>query len=268
MATQTTRVAVIGDLHSGHIVGLTPPQFDVSHESKDYQKIDGMRREYWKYFAREVDAIKPIDILIVNGDCIEGKGKRSGGTELIEADTGKQCDMAETAIRYVGAKHIVMTYGTPYHTGDENDFENKIAKDLKADKIGSHDWLDVNGCIIDYKHHCGSSVVPHGRHTYVARERLWNLLWAEFEECPKSHIILRSHVHYFDYCGGFNWLGMTLPALQGYGSKYGARVCSGTVDFGFVHFDITNKDNYTWTPHILKLKKFVHPYAIPSSKQK
>jgi hypothetical protein len=111
---------------------------------------------------------------------------------------------------------IVSVYGTPYHTttnGDE--WENIIAHRAGFDKIGSHEWIDVNGCIFDLKHHIGSSSVPHGRHTQSAKQHLWNLLWAEKGLQPKANVILRGHVHYHQYCGGTDWVAITSPALQG-----------------------------------------------------
>jgi len=35
------------------------------------------------------------------------------------------------------------------------------------------------------------------------------------------------------------------------GSKYGARECSGTVDWGLIYFDIY-KDGYSWTPKVIR----------------
>jgi hypothetical protein len=214
---------------------------------------------YWDFFAKRVKELGHIDICLVVGDCIEGKGAKSGGTELLEADLMKQCTIAEEAIDYVGADQTYMVFGTSYHTGSDFDAERKICNDVGAVKIGSHDWINVNGLVFDYKHHVGSSQVPYARHTAVARERMWNMFWNEWDEFPKADVFLRGHVHYFDYCGGYGWLAMTLPALQGYGSKYGSRICSGTVDFGFVHFDVTSKDDYTWAHHILKLRRSKQP---------
>ena len=148
---------------------------------------------------------------------------------------------------------VVCTYGTAYHTGDGEDFENLVASDLNA-KIGSHEWVDVEGVMFDLKHHCASSSVPHGRHTGVARDRLWNVLWNERAMSPKADVIVRSHVHYYDFCGGVNWLGLTTPALQGLGTKYGSRRCSGTVDFGFLVFEC-NKGAYTWKHFIANVRE-------------
>ena len=67
--------------------------------------------------------------------------------------------------------------------------------------------------------------------------------------------MLRSHVHYHSFAGGPGWLAMTTPGLQGYGSKFGARNISGTVDIGFVYFDITGKGEYTWGTKIVRMPR-------------
>lgn len=71
-------------------------------------------------------------------------------------------------------------------------------------------------------------------------------------------MFLRGHVHYFNYCGGSSggrhWLAVTVPALQGPGSKYGVRQCSGTVDFGLIHFDVDDHGGYQWTSHLIPFR--------------
>jgi len=254
MKKQNMRVLVGSDLHSGHIVGLTPPNWQLKRTGVHQRdKLTNLQSNLWQWWVDTCKKLQPIDLFIVNGDAIDGRGERSGSTELITADRNHQVDMATEAILKPRAKHIVMTYGTGYHTGYEEDFETQIAKNVKADKIGAHEWIDINGKIIDCKHHITSSSVPHGRHTAAAREHLWNILWHEHEEQPKADIIIRSHVHYFDYCGGSDWLALTTPALQGMGTKYGSRACSGRVDFGVVCFDINSDGSYTWQPILAKI---------------
>jgi hypothetical protein len=250
------RGAIIADLHGGHVVGLTHPDFDAKPNSLESPEraLYELRRELYKWFMDEIKELGRLDFLIVNGDAIDGKGDKTGGTEELIIDRDLQCDNSSSIIDGINASKIYMTYGTPYHVGLTEDFENKIASDVGAVKIGSHDWLDVNGLIFDYKHFVSSSSIPHGRHTAIARDWLWSRLWAERGEYPKSDILIRSHVHYLDYAGGADWLGIITPALQWYGSKLGKRRMSGTVDFGFLHFDVTSKEDWTWHPHILRRK--------------
>lgn len=234
-------VLVIGDMHCGHMVGLTPPShFECSKNKPKRHKV---QMEMYDTFLRSLDQTGRPDILLVLGDCIEGKGEKSGGTELITSDRFEQCDMAVEIIKKINAKKIVMVYGTPYHTGAEEDFERQVADDVGAEKIGGHEWPDVNGVIFDIKHYIGSSQNEHGRHTPLANERISNLLWSEFEESPKADIFLRAHVHYYAEAGGKNWIGRTIPSLQGKGSKFGVLRCRGMVHFGMLFYEVFDKTN-------------------------
>lgn len=256
MPKKKKRIVVISDMHCGHKCGLTPSSWlytPPETASISRRRLADFRSMAFDKYYSTIKSLKPIDILLVNGDCIDGRGEKSGGTELLTTDRDEQCDMAIELIEMTGSKNIVMTYGTGYHTGSLEDFENRIARDVKAKKIGGHEWVEANGVIFDVKHKVGASTVPHGRFTSIARENVWNILWSEREESPRSNVIIRSHVHYHGFCGGPDWLAMTTPALQGPGSKFGTRQCSGTVDFGLVHFDVNPSGSYVWEPHLVKM---------------
>lgn len=254
MTRKGRRVVIIADPHSGDVLGLTHPDFDGDRRDPLYHKLYRARREYWNFFASTIAILKPIDILILNGDAIAGKGEKSGGIELIVNDRHEQCDMAVAAIEECGKPDIYMTSGTPYHTGVTEEFEREIAKTVKAVKFGRHDWLSVNGLVFDYRHFISGSQMPYGRHTAGARDRVWNVLWNEDGAYPKADILIRSHVHYFSFEGGANWMFVTTPALQGKGTKFGAERMSGTVDFGLLSFDVMSKTDWSWSRHILRFK--------------
>jgi len=148
---------------------------------------------------------------------------------------------------------VNVTYGTGYHTGCEEDYEKIIADRLGA-KIGSHEWISVNGLVFDCKHKIGSSSIPHGRATAMLRDRLWAEIWARHDEQPASQIQIRSHVHYFGAFLGEDYLAITTPALQGMGSIYGSRQCSGRVTVGLIEFKVKDDGSYDWQPHLANLK--------------
>jgi len=254
------RVLVLSDLHCGHATGLTPP--DWMHKVQSRSSSSAIRRrnkftelqtQMWKWYTSQLSDIGKVDICMVMGDCVDGGGQRSGGTELIEVDTNKQAEIAIECLTEVKAKKHVMVYGTPYHTGDGSDVEDLIAQEMDA-KIGGHEWVDVNGVIFDLKHKIGSSGIPHGRGTAIMKEKLWSQLWEQDGDQPRADILLRGHVHYHTYVGGPEWLGMTCPALQGMGTKYGSRQCSGLVHFGLVVFEVSEKGDYTWQSRIARLE--------------
>ena len=256
-------IILTGDWHCGGRTGLTMPQYqyrDGPGSAFGYYAL--IQSAVWDWFSADIDAIRErhgIDMLIINGDAIDGSGAKNGGGEMITTDRNIQVEMAENVARFIDAKKCLVTAGTPYHTGQEEDFESVLASNLNAD-FGSHEFVNVNGLIIDCKHKVGSSAIPHGRHTAIAREALWNLLWNEKGVQPRADVIIRSHVHYHGYCGDSNTLRMTLPAMQLW-TKYGGRQCSGTIDLGFVHMivdehDGDNKPSYSWQAHLLDLKVF------------
>jgi len=256
------RIIVIGDLHCGHRCGITPPDFqgeqpDGSGKETKWNKI---RLECWHEYDRLLRELAPFDHLFVMGDCIDGKGKRSGGTELIQPTLAAQKDMAVETINHArvvcGRRKlsIVGVYGTSYHVAsDGEDMEDAIKKACGFTKYGAHEWPEVNGAVFDLKHKIGSSSIPHGRHTAVARDLLWNSLWYMLSMQPKAAVLLRAHVHYFTHCGTAVWSGFTTPALQAMGSKFGAREMSGTVDWGLMHFDVSAKGAVDWHAHCINI---------------
>ena len=271
----TKRVVILSDFHCGHRAGLTPPYRWPTPESKhkdDDERTIRVRKhteryrklneECWNWFTGELTKLKKtspskkIDACFFNGDAIDGKQQACGGSEFNAPTMIDQCDMATHILKRVQAEKYVLSYGTPYHVGKDTDWEDSIADRLGAVKIGSQVFPEVNGVTFDLKHEpAGNSNIPHGRHTGVAKDRMWNLMWwADEERQPRAQVYIRSHVHYHAYAGGPGWLAMTTPALQAASTKYGARRCVGMVDYGFVHFDIHDNGSYTWQSHVAKIK--------------
>lgn len=255
---ETRRVVTISDLHCGHEFGLTPPawQYKIDGHPR-IAKAAKFQRALWNFATDALDNLKPIDVLIVNGDAIDGKGEKSGGIEQITTDRLEQCEMAAEFINYAEAKQVRLLHGTRYHVGRDEDFEMALVDKIncKDTTVQGHGFFDINGCIFDVKHKVGSSSIPHGRMTALARAHLWNQIWAaERERQPMANIIQRAHVHYFAYAGGRDWVAMTSPALS-YGTSYGIRECEGQVDVGLLVVEIDKHGGWKWEPILAEFKQ-------------
>jgi hypothetical protein len=247
------RLVVVSDLHCGHIAGLTHPDYQMTAANGPKQRQWAeMQSKLWTWYTDKIKTLGKIDVLVCNGDAIEGKADRTGGTELITADRRRQVEMARKALDIMRAEKICIVYGTPYHVGREEDWEAILADSMGA-SCKSHLFLDVEGTVFDIKHRVSSSIIPYGRLTAPLREKVWNVLWAERGEQPRAEVIIRSHVHYYGYAGDARGLVITTPALQGPGSKYGARMCAGTIDFGFLVFECDQK-SYIWRPELCDMR--------------
>lgn len=236
---------IISDLHCGHEAGLTPPKWDAERGNERARHLYHLRRYAWDWLVSELKG-KKFDFTIINGDLIDGKGEKSGGTEQLYLDRDDQAEMAAGALKHFHLGEKFISFGTPYHVGNSEDWERQIAAAIGATKVGGCDDLDVNGCIINYRHFIGGSNIPHGRSTAMKKEALWNAIWAARGEYPKAKVIIRSHVHYFDFSGNFDVLGIVTPALQIYGTKFGTRKMSGSVDFGYVVINIDKDGDPKW----------------------
>ena len=232
----TKRLLIIADLHCGHKSGLTPPEWFCNESNKKRRRI---QEESWDWFKGTVNEIGFVDVVVANGDIIDGKGFKSGGTELITSDLFKQIKIAERCIDEIDFNKIFFTYGTTYHVSSNgDDFEVSLADKFNT-VIKDHLWLDINGCVFDFKHKVSSSSVFSGRATALLKEVLWNREWAATGEAPKADVFIRSHVHYHTSVTDNNkYLAMSTPALQVADTKFGGRECSGVVDFGVILIEI------------------------------
>jgi len=147
-------VGIFADLHCGHLAGLAPPAWFVSAGNRKGKAILKLQQDMWRAFKAMLKPVKELDLAIWNADLIDGRGERSGSTELIAIDRQDQVEMAITVIKNVPAKAHLFTRGTAYHTGGAEDWENLIASAYGGD-IHDHQWADVNGLVFDVKHHIG-----------------------------------------------------------------------------------------------------------------
>lgn len=249
------RVVVISDLHCGHVVGLTPPSWHYAVPAgapRSVRRQAEFREGQWRFYAETLRALQPIDRLIVLGDCIDGDQEKGHGTELIVTKRDEQCRMAVDCIAEVRAAKVAMVYGTPYHAGKFEDWEDQVAEKFGGN-IGTEQDLDINGVRFNCKHFIGNASSPVSRFTALSSEQLRQLLWAEAGQQPKADVILRGHVHRFAFAGEGRWTGFICPPLQGLGGKI-ARIRSGLpLAFGFLHFVVNGDGSYTWTKHLQPL---------------
>ena len=253
---QIKRVLLFADSHCGSEVGLTPPSYQYqiidnppSEEVRIRNKWAKQQYECWQWYINILNVLGHIDVCLINGDCIDGSGKRSGGTELITTDRKEQVAMAIECINQIQADRYTMTFGTPYHCGDNEDFEIDIAKYLGC-KIGGHEWEDVNGVVFDLKHKQSNCINPS---TGLFNEIRDNREWVAVGEQPKADVLVRSHTHRFCLVRTEDTIGISTPALQAYGTKFGARQCSRKVQFGMMALDVWPDGEVVEHVHIARL---------------
>lgn len=224
-------IVIVSDTHCGSVFGLTPPEYFSKHH-------ETMQQEGWKAYKKMTRDWERPDILVGNGDMIEGTQSKQGAAELITPDRNVQVDMAEECLREWHAKKIFLTYGSKYHVGEQaEDFEYNIAKSLKA-KIEGRLFINVEGMTFDIRHKVGMSVVPYGRATILLRDLAWDLIREANGSGPRVDVVVRSHVHYHIWIEQPGKIAFTTPALQLARGRFGSRECVGETHWGAIRLTI------------------------------
>lgn len=251
------RALLPGDFHCGSNIGLTPPAYQYkiienpkTEEHRKRNKWARLQIECWEWYIKTLESLKPIDKCFVLGDLIEGDGSRSGGTELITTDRKAQTGMAIETLEPIEAGGTVFVYGTPYHTGQTEDWETDVSNHFNC-KIGSHEWETINGVVFDLKHKQSNTKNPA---TSLFNEIIDNREWALTGEQPKADVIVRAHTHRFCSIRIEDCRAISIPALQSYGSKFGSRQCTRKVHFGLVALDVWPDGFIQEHIHIAKLQ--------------
>ena len=246
------KVLVIGDLHCGSMCGITPPGWIVSKKRNAF--FSSLQEEMWERYVEMVNHFGHVDSVVVNGDVIDGKGIRSGGTELITNDMLEQVEMATSVLSELNTSQFYFTYGTPYHTSSQSgeDFDKLVADNFDAN-IYDVLHLKVEDVLFNISHKVGSSSSPYNRAQPVGKHRLWDTLHCLRNDDEAASVFIRSHVHYFSFCGESKWTAFTLPALQTSQTKYGARQCVGNTDWGMCMIKVDHDLLAGWDCQMVEL---------------
>ncbi len=214
-------VMVVSDLHCGHHEALWPTDLALPWGEK-LRANKGQRYllKCWEDLQREAKARKP-DILVVNGDLVDGEQRKSAGTEAsttILAAQQKASVMLLEPLRDL-VKELYVIRGTPYHDGRLGMDVEAIATQLGA-VPSTKDWhshsylnLDVKGVVLNFQHGISVSGGLY-RATAHDREGVWAALAGKEGKMPKSDAVIRSHCHYFTHVEHSTRHIVTSPAWQ------------------------------------------------------
>lgn len=211
MSNGAINLVVVSDTHCGSRSAICVPGMELSGGgSYEYTAAQKALYDAWVGLCKEW--ANP-DILIVNGDAIEGQARKESGVPCWSTDLDDQLNCAEQLIKLWGAKKTYIIDGTGYHVdAGGKSLENHLAARVGAVKIGpgtslSHDelFLNVGGFTFHASHHIQVGTGWY-RTTPVARELVFALLNESHKH--KVDVVIRSHVH--------SYVGVEFTRQRGY----------------------------------------------------
>jgi hypothetical protein len=219
-------IVTISDQHFGCRLGLCPPEGVELDDGGRYMPSALQRvvfnwwTEFWRDFVPEATNGEPYHI-VNNGDVIDGVHHNS--TTQISHNIDDQKKLARQVLmphiekcRRMGGRYYHVR-GTEAHVGKSAVYEEELARELGAVKnsVGQFArwelWLKLNGHLLHYLHHIGTTASSAHEASAVNAE-----LSAEFNEAARwdekaPAVVIRSHRH--------RCIEVRLPVKDGWGSS-------------------------------------------------
>ncbi len=191
-------IGLLNDFHVGSAFGLWPEKFEGSCGAPKLNVGQGYLLDNWMRIAKE---IPDLDILIVNGDAIDGQAPKDEGRYIIEPDPQFQARAAVKLLepwkkRVKKGGQVYCTEGTRYHEDVGSTWSEYIAKELGSvpvkDNRYSWDWLllQAGWARVDIAHRQSMTIAY--RSTMGERE----LNYSEMQNSP-ADLVIRAHSHYY-----------------------------------------------------------------------
>jgi hypothetical protein len=194
-------IGIVADLHCGSRWGLYP-------KSKMPPDTPEAVRWLWSCWEWLIENWPPLDLLILNGDEIDGKQGRAASTGLWNADLSAQVDYAIECLEPLvkKARKVIRQNGTGYHVSTEQPLrqldEHFRVNPTDAARSIVRDIQLADGAILNVKHQPeGEGTLYRG--TGLDREVLWACLSETVKGLPKATHLIRSHLHSSAHLRGF-----------------------------------------------------------------
>jgi len=238
------RILVVSDLHLGSNVAICLPEEYDTDNNQSYTANEISRFYFDKWC--EMRNLGHFDMVVVNGDVVDGSNPKSSGIGTYTSDIHSQAVMAAKLLKMIDTDEFLFTDGSAYHTGR---FKGGISGDhLTCDLIGGK-WLGlwdnftVEGINLHVQHHGAVSSTPYGRCTPQQK----TALLMKAQDTP-SDIYIHSHTHKFVFSGNSTNLTIGTPCWKGIDDFIG-KMHQDIPDNGYVIIEVENND-YTWKYHI------------------
>jgi hypothetical protein len=232
------KILAISDLHCGAVAGLLPPNYH--HRDRDIKLQQNRVQEHlWDHWKLMCDSIGHVDIIICNGDIVDGCNRHSHGKDILISDIMVQCDIACQCLKMIDANKYIFTQGSGYHVNDNPSADEMICKMMNGDWYNWFGDVYVDNIVINIQHETPFSKDPGGR--FNSQRKDANQLKLQGND---ADIFIRSHTHYFAYSGDANSLTVTTPCwkgLDGFVSKKSQILPHN----GYILFNVEGSD-YSW----------------------
>ena len=252
-----------GDFHIGSKGSITLPEVITDADIPSKKEIipaNETQKEIIKIYERLCDQYPHPDLLILNGDLVDGRNYKESGLGLWSSDVEVQAKVFAELISWLKPRKIIGTSGSPYHS-DKNPNMDATAIE-KCRTLGRKKGIfrqgyvsaNVNGCRMHARHKITvSKSTWQYRATPLGKARVLSVLAEDKYGIYK--LLFHSHAHYFMYVGDSSGLSMVLPCWKVYDPFVDTFVEFNDPAIGYVAFEIENDGTFHFDFDITHFKQ-------------
>jgi hypothetical protein len=220
-------ILVISDIHVGSSEGLCPPNF--TNSLGNISELSPRQSFLWDNYIAILNGITeqnlPVDLIVANGDMIDGKQKKNEGAGLTILSGEDQVNAAIFALREIQSRFPNVPWrfveGTPYHEQPEQ--VRLIARHFNAPIPKMTLRIAVGKANVQFHHEVGfSSSLIGAKAAALEKAIVENLIATTLQDWRDYHILVRSHVHYFRAVAMRNHICISTPCFQ-MQNRYGTK---------------------------------------------
>jgi hypothetical protein len=254
----------LGDIHVGNEGSI------MTEEVNSEECNPGRNRRYFANATQKkliqkwydmCDEVQKPDVLLLNGDLVDGKNYHETGMGCWTTDVTLQAQVLTDLVKMIKPRKIVATSGSPYHS-DRNPNMDRIATlGCGGTFQGGFASININDKRI-YAQHKVSVSKSSWQYRATPIGRALVLAALNEKEMGHYHIVLKSHAHYYCCVSFSDSLGMILPAWKAYDAFGDTNIEFANPALGYVRFDFDGND-FTFSHSIFHMKsKDIHPDII------
>lgn len=184
------RILILGDLHAGSKCAPWPTSWlpgDQPHRDSRYLT---------ECLAHAAENLEPVDLLILNGDLIDGSQKKSGGLGLFNPRLRDQVAGAIELLTPFAkkAKDIIRVEGTAYHDDDHDPLfalDERFGVRLVTQVLN----FGIPGGVLNVAHHPSFKFEWKGGG--MSKTAFYNLVNSARKKAPFARWIIESHLHFY-----------------------------------------------------------------------
>lgn len=252
-------IVVVSDIHVGSRLAVCTPKAKMS----DGSTYIANRAQLALYEAWNdvVSSWKYPDILVINGEPIDGQQGFNRGTEVWTTNYLDQINTSVNLLRTFYPKKIYMTRGSNYHVEINGvPIEQIVGEKLNAETVDGQKvvpelFLNVGGVKFNFAHHiAGTTSGWVYRHTPSSKEAMLMALNAKDKHAVD--VVVRSHNHVYSGVFGPTYLAITTPGWQLQTWLGFRKTAAGSIPhIGAIRFTVENEE-VDWKAKIYRMPEW------------